>query len=234
MPSVSLLYTIVRHPGVLPRLSPMIPTSNPTIFSFVEQSTLPNGVTSRPAMWSATTRAMALPGPTRPYVRPLWETHSPIAYTLASSVVTHSSVTAMPPRGPTSRPQSFASWSRGRIPVEKMTMSISSSVPSSNSNFCTPRSSPTTRFVTLKKWQRMPRPSTCCCSIFPAVALSSRFMRLPERWMTWHSSPMLIMAWAASSPSSPPPSTTALLHFSAYADICCRSSILRYTKQPGR
>ena len=133
----------------------------------------------------------------------------------------------IPPRSPNSRPLWRASSSRGRIPAENRMISVSSSAPSPNFMtwlafapssiddvafwVCTftPRSS------ILERNTRPPRSSICTA------------IRRGANSTTWVSRFRSRRAFAASSPSKPPPITTPVFAFRLAARMASRSSMVR-------
>ncbi len=88
---------------------------------------------------------------------------------MAGSEVRHASSITMPPRSPSASPAARANSSRGRIPAENTTRSVSSSLPSAKRTRCACRSR-----------RRRSRPSACRCgSPTPSSSIRPRSMRPP-------------------------------------------------------
>ncbi|MNI48487.1 hypothetical protein D3C73_1030530 [compost metagenome] len=152
--------------------------------------------------------------------------HSPIA-NIAGSLVCIFSSTTIPPRGPTSIPQAFASSSRGLIPADITSMSASNTVSSVNFNAVI-LPSPSILEVFLFKWICKPRSVNFDFSIsLPAASICLGIRRGANSMILVLSIPKSISAFAASKPSKPPPITEAVFAFFAYSLIRSRSSRVR-------
>ncbi len=183
---------------------------------------------SSPAITAAAVCAISYPGATRPYTRPSEASaHSPIAKT-AGSEVRHASSTMMPPRCPTARPQSRASWSRGLTPAEKTTRSVARDEPSeSDMPFTEPSSPAVTSWVPTPVWTVRPMFSMVRSSAAPPPSSTWTGISRGANSTTCVSRPSPFSAPAASRPSRPPPTTAPVVAVFAYSSIASRSSIVR-------
>ncbi len=197
----------------------------PRSLSFVDKSA-PSNFASRPRRFSTATLAIAYPGATRPQIWPQANAHSPMAK-MSSSEVRHEASTTMPPRGPVARPALRPRSSRGRMPAEKTIMSTGRSRPSANPSARTTPSSATTDCVWAPTWILTPRASTRRRRAAPPRSSTWTGMSRGAISTTCVSRPSRRSAWAASSPSRPPPMTAPTFDRLAHASICIRSSIVR-------
>jgi hypothetical protein len=133
----------------------------------------------------------------------------------------------------TVRPLTSAKAVLGRMPAVTTTMSHGSTVPSANATPVT-FADPRTAVVLVSVCTRMPSRSTLRRSRTPGGVSSCAFMSVGAACTTWTSSPCRACSpRAASSPSRPPPMTTAVRCPRAYADMVRVSSRVRKPNTPG-
>ena len=123
---------------------------------------------------------------------------------MSGSEVCSCSFTSKPPASPTLSPASLASWSVGRTPMERITISALSTLPLSSPTVLDPIS--TTLAPVL-----MPTPyDSISFSIKPAVSASIIAITCGIISTTFTVKPRLTRASTISSPMNPPPTTTAV------------------------
>ncbi len=123
-------------------------------------------------------------------------------------------------------PDARATSMRGRTPQASTSSSAASTLPSSSRTPST-AASPTTASMVRPVRTKMPCDSIWRSSISPPSSSSWAFISVRAACTTVTCSPASLSTFAASSPRSPPPSTTAASPERAWARIRTQSSIVR-------